>query len=40
MGAGIMGCGGGGSPYVGFLRLMKLIDEGKKVKVINPLRYY
>ena len=38
IGAGIMGCGGGGSPYIGRLRLMKLLEEGKEIRIIDPLR--
>ncbi|KAL9952326.1 hypothetical protein ACROYT_G039563 [Oculina patagonica] len=38
IGAGIMGCGGGGSPYIGRLRALELIKKGKKVRVIHPNR--
>eukprot|EP00794_Sanderia_malayensis_P007001 gene7000-7786_t len=36
-GAGIMGCGGGGSTYIGRLRLMELLRQGKKLRVIDPI---
>lgn len=39
IGAGIMGCGGGGSPYLGRLRAMEAIKKGKKARVIHPNRY-
>ncbi len=38
IGAGIMGCGGGGSPYIGRLRLMEALKEGKKIRVVDPMR--
>ncbi|XP_071963196.1 uncharacterized protein [Antedon mediterranea] len=38
VGAGILGCGGGGSPYLGRLRAQKLLKEGKKIRVIAPER--
>ena len=39
IGAGILGCGGGGSPYFGELLAKKEINNGKEIKVVNPLRY-
>ena len=36
IGAGIMGCGGGGSPYIGRLRALELLNEGKEIRVIHP----
>jgi len=39
IGAGILGCGGGGSPYFGELLAKKEINSGKEIKVVNPLRY-
>lgn len=39
IGAGIMGCGGGGSPYIGRLRVLELIKKGKKIRVIHPNKY-
>ena len=38
IGAGILGTGGGGSPYVGKLRCLKALDEGKKIRVVTPER--
>ena len=38
IGAGIMGCGGGGSPYVGRLRALELLRAGKEIRVIHPNR--
>ena len=38
VGAGVLGCGGGGSPTLGRLRLLKLLEEGKVIKVIHPER--
>ena len=39
IGAGILGCGGGGSPYLGKLSALQQLKEGKKIKVIAPERY-
>ena len=36
IGAGILGCGGGGSPYLGKLRVLELIRAGKETHVIHP----
>ena len=36
IGAGILGCGGGGSPYLGRLRALELIRAGKEIHVIHP----
>ena len=36
IGAGIMGCGGGGSPYLGRLTALELLKEGKEIRVIHP----
>jgi len=38
IGAGIRGCGGGGSPYLGRLRLMKCVEKGCPPRVIHPFR--
>lgn len=38
IGAGIMGCGGGGSPYLGRLKAQELIKSGKEFRVIHPDR--
>ena len=37
-GAGILGCGGGGSPYLGGMLVKKEISEGKEIKIVNPFR--
>lgn len=37
-GAGILGCGGGGDPNNGRLRAVKMLKEGKEIKVVNPCR--
>ena len=39
IGAGILGCGGGGDPYAGRLRALQQLQKGKKIKIINPCRY-
>jgi len=39
IGAGILGCGGGGSPYFGELLAKNEISNGREIKVVNPLRY-
>ena len=36
IGAGIMGCGGGGSPYIGRLRALEALRKGKEIRVIHP----
>ena len=38
VGAGIMGCGGGGSPYLGRLKALQLIKAGKEMRVTHPNR--
>lgn len=38
IGAGILGSGGGGSPYIGKLRAQKCLKDGKKIRVVSPLR--
>ena len=35
IGAGILGCGGGGSPSMGRLRAKKKIQEGKVMRIIS-----
>lgn len=37
-GAGILGCGGGGDPNNGRVRAIKMLREGKEIKVMNPCR--
>lgn len=39
IGAGILGCGGGGSPYIGRLMTQELIRSGKRIRVMHPDRY-
>ena len=39
VGAGILGCGGGGNPFLGELLAKKEISEGKEIKVVNPFRF-
>ena len=36
IGAGILGCGGGGSPYLGKLCVLEALKAGKEVRVIHP----
>jgi DUF917 family protein len=36
IGAGILGTGGGGNPYIGMLRAKQLIRENGPVKVLSP----
>ncbi|XP_064621242.1 uncharacterized protein LOC135484075 isoform X2 [Lineus longissimus] len=38
IGAGILGCGGGGSPHIARLRALNLLKQGKKIRVISPDR--
>ena len=38
LGAGILGCGGGGDPNLGRIMALKLLKEGKQVKIFNPCR--
>lgn len=35
-GAGILGCGGGGSPYLGLIGSLCTLKSGKKIRVIHP----
>jgi DUF917 family protein len=37
VGAWILGTGGGGSPYLGFLNMRRLYAEGSRVSLISPL---
>lgn len=36
IGAGIMGCGGGGSPYIGKLAALEALKAGQEIRVIHP----
>ena len=38
IGAGILGCGGGGDPNEGRLRAQQLLERGKQIKIINPCK--
>ena len=38
VGNGILGCGGGGSPYLGKLMTLKRLKEGKQIRVVTPER--
>jgi DUF917 family protein len=40
IGAGILGCGGGGSPHLGKLLTKKALAEGKTIKIVNPHTFY
>ena len=38
VGAGILSCGGGGSPYLNKIVCHQLLREGKKMRVVTPER--
>ena len=38
IGAGIMGCGGGGDPSLGRVLAQKMLKEGKEIRIVNPMR--
>lgn len=38
VGAGLLGCGGGGDPNTGRLLALQQLDNGNKITVVNPLR--
>ncbi|XP_067652722.1 uncharacterized protein [Haliotis asinina] len=40
IGAGIFGCGGGGSPHIGRLRALAYMRKGKKIRIISPEKLY
>ena len=40
IGAGILGCGGGGSPYLGWLGLKQYLKHGKQPRIMHIDRYY
>ncbi|XP_060597599.1 uncharacterized protein LOC132751461 [Ruditapes philippinarum] len=40
IGAGILGCGGGGSPHLGRLLALRSLRSGKKIRVLTPSRFY
>ncbi|MEO0903124.1 MAG: DUF917 family protein, partial [Bacteroidota bacterium] len=39
VGAGVLGCGGGGSPYLGKLELLHCLQEGFQPKIVSPKRF-
>ena len=39
IGAGILGCGGGGDPNIGRVIALQLLQQGKKIQMVNPCRY-
>ncbi len=36
IGAGILGTGGGGNPYIGKLRAKRLLEQGRRVTIVDP----
>ena len=38
IGAGILGCGGGGDPNMGQQTVLRLLKQGKEIKIVNPFR--
>ncbi|XP_053401722.1 uncharacterized protein LOC123549025 [Mercenaria mercenaria] len=40
IGAGILGCGGGGSPHLGHILAVSTLRKGKKIRVITPSRFF
>ncbi|KAI8481502.1 hypothetical protein Bbelb_407950 [Branchiostoma belcheri] len=38
VGAGILGCGGGGNPGLGRLQVLQTLEQGRKIRVIAPER--
>ncbi|XP_067651773.1 uncharacterized protein [Haliotis asinina] len=40
IGAGIFGCGGGGSPHIGRVLALKQLREGKKIRIISPEKLF
>ena len=38
VGAGVLGCGGGGNPYIGKLVALQQLTEKKEIRVIHPDR--
>ena len=39
VGAGLLGCGGGGDPNTGRLIALQQLASGSVITVMNPLRY-
>ena len=40
VGAGLLGCGGGGDPNTGRLIALQQLTQGRTIRVLNPLRLY
>ena len=40
VGAGLLGCGGGGSPSVARLRVLQALRDEKRIRIIDPARYW
>ena len=38
IGAGILGCGGGGDPNLGRIMATEMMNNGKQIRVIDPLK--
>ena len=38
IGAGILGCGGGGDPDLGRVMALQLLEKGKEIRILNPCR--
>ena len=38
VGAGILGCGGGGDPNIGRSMASKIMKDGKQLRVVDPLK--
>ena len=38
IGAGILGCGGGGDPNLGRIMASKMMKDGKQIRVLDPLK--
>ena len=39
IGAGILGCGGGGDPNIGRVMALRMKEQDKEIKIMNPWRY-
>ena len=38
VGAGILGCGGGGDPNLGRIMASEMMNDGKQIRVVDPLK--
>ena len=38
VGAGILGCGGGGDPNLGRIMASQIMNNGKQIRVVDPLK--